>query len=88
MLAVLQDAVVCFQEHAAAKCKRKQSLHREAQEWISSTDRTYLFSFENVCEALGFDANYMRAGLMRWKRETRCRGSEKSSRTVVGRVGT
>ncbi len=34
MFAVLQDAVVCFQEHVGAKCKRKQSLHREAEEWI------------------------------------------------------
>jgi hypothetical protein len=88
MLAVLQDAVVCFQEHAGAKCKRKQSLHRDAEEWISNTDRTYLFSFENVCEALGFDAHYMRAGLMRWKQAARSSGSEKSSRQFVGRVGT
>jgi len=88
MLAVLQDAVVCFQEHVAAKCKRKQSLHREAEEWISNADRSYLFSFENVCEALGFDADYMREGLTRWKLAARQAGSEKSTRPVIGRVGT
>ena len=88
MLAVLQDAVVCFQEHVGAKCKRKQSMHREAEEWISNTDRSYLFSFENVCEALGFDADYMREGLLRWKRATRQSGSEKSPRPIIGRVGT
>jgi hypothetical protein len=30
----------------------------------------------------------MRAGLMRWKRAARSSDSEKSSRQVVGRVGT
>jgi hypothetical protein len=87
MLAVLQDAVICFQEHALAKCKRKQSLYREAEEWISDPDRSYLFSFENVCETLGFDANYMRNGLLRWKR-VRESGREKTATEVIGRVGT
>jgi hypothetical protein len=88
MLAVLQDAVVCFQEHVATKCKRKQSLHREAEEWIMNTDRSYLFSFENVCETLGFDPNYMREGLQRWKRSVVLGGSEKTGRQMIGRVGT
>jgi hypothetical protein len=88
MLAVLQDAVVCFQEHVGAKCKRKQSLHREAEEWISNTDRSYLFSFENVCETLGFDAHYMRDGLLRWKRAAGENVSEKNARQIIGRVGT
>jgi len=88
MLAVLQDAVMCFQEHVTAKCKRKQLLHRDAEEWIANSDRSYLFSFENVCEALGFDSNYMRQGLARWKRATRDNGKEKSARQVIGRVGT
>jgi|SRR5687767_4915471 len=84
MLAVLQDAVVCFQEHVSAKCKRKQSLHREAEEWISNTDRSYLFSFENVCESLGFDAHYMRDGLLRWKRTAGDNVSEKNARQTIG----
>jgi hypothetical protein len=88
MLAVLQDAVVCFQEHVVAKCKRKQSLHREAEEWIANDDRSYLFSFENVCETLGFDANYMRDGLLRWKRAARENGRERNARQIIGRVGT
>jgi hypothetical protein len=87
MLAVLQDAVICFQEHVVSKCKRKQALHREAEEWISNSDRSYLFAFENVCETLGFDANYMRDGLLRWKRK-RESGRENTAREVIGRVGT
>lgn len=67
MLAVLQDAVGCFQEHATAACKRRLAMHRDAEQWILSSDRSYLFSFECVCEALGYDADYMRQGLLRWK---------------------
>ena len=68
MLAVLQDAVGCFQEHVEAKCRRKRDMHSDAEDWIASRDRSYLFSFENICEALGFDPAYMREGLARWKR--------------------
>jgi hypothetical protein len=67
MLAVLQDAVVCFQDNVSTTCKRKQMMHRDAAAWIESTERSYLFSFENVCETLGYDAEYMRQGLLRWK---------------------
>ena len=30
-------------------------------------DRDWLFSFTNICEVLGFDPQYVRRGLMRWK---------------------
>jgi hypothetical protein len=84
MLAVLQDAVVCFQEYVSATYKRKQSMHEDAAEWISSRDRSYLFSFVNVCEALGFDADYMREGLARWKCAARGKVGEKSARQTIG----
>ena len=67
MFAVLQDAIVCFQDNFKATCKRKRSLYHDAEEWILSDDRFYLFSFENICEALGIDPAYVRQGLMRWK---------------------
>jgi hypothetical protein len=54
MLAVLQDAVVCFQDNVKATCKRKQTMHLDAAEWITNDDRSYPFSFENICEALGY----------------------------------
>ncbi len=78
MLAVLQDAVTCYQEHVLATCRRKQSMHRDAEEWILSSDQSYLFSFENVCEALGYNADYLRRGLLRWKETTLGIRSKKS----------
>ena len=67
MLAVLEDAIICFQDHVAATCKRKHSLHLEAEQWILDEDKSYLFSFENICDSLGFEPTYLRQGLVRWK---------------------
>ncbi len=67
MLAVLRDAVSCYQDHVAVRKGPKRALHLEAEEWILDRDRDDLFSFEVLCEALGYDPDYMRAGLCRWK---------------------
>lgn len=67
MLAILEDAVVCFQDNLSAPCKRRETLFLDAEAWFLSKDRSYLYSFENVCDALGFDADYLRQGLMAWK---------------------
>jgi hypothetical protein len=88
MLAVLQDAVVCFQENLMATCKRKRVMHVEAEEWILNEDKSYLFSFENVCEALGYDAGYMRAGLLRWKRTALAKRNNRGGRKIISRLGT
>jgi hypothetical protein len=82
MLAVLQDAVTCFQENIAATCKRKRALYQEAEEWFDAEDKSYLFSFENICEALGFDVSYLRQGLLRWKQKT----AERQSRQALTRA--
>ena len=67
MLAVLEDAVICFQDHVLASCKRKRLLHLEAEQWVLDEDKSYLFSFENICDALGLEPAYLRQGLIRWK---------------------
>ena len=67
MLAVLQDAVLCFQDHLTATEPRKQALHRDAEAWILHGDKSYLFSFDNICESIGVDSGYVRRGLMCWK---------------------
>lgn len=68
MLAVLEDAVVCFQDNLTAVTPRKQSLFRDAEEWIfEDGGKSYLFSFENICEGLALDPNYVRRGLLQWK---------------------
>ena len=67
VVAVLQDAVDCFQKHLNARDRRARQLYLDAEEWIGSDDRTWPFSFENVCDLLQINAEYLRRGLMVWR---------------------
>lgn len=67
MLGVLDDAVNCFQENLLAKSGRGRKLFDEAEEWILDEARDCIFSFENICEVLGFSGEYLRHDLVRWK---------------------
>jgi hypothetical protein len=78
MLAILQDAVVCFQDNLGATDKRKRQLFVEAQEWIMEENANYLYSFDSICALLGFSPSYLRQGLMSWK-ETML-GSQQAAR--------
>lgn len=67
MLAVLEDAVDCFQKYSIAKDPRGGQLFSEANEWVGSGDKGWLFSFENICDTLEIDPSYVRRGLRRWR---------------------
>lgn len=67
MLAVLEDAIGCFQHCFLARDEKGKGLFRDAEEWIMEENNHRLFSFENVCEVLGLNPNYVRQGLNRWK---------------------
>ncbi|MGD0950131.1 MAG: hypothetical protein ABSA52_22245, partial [Candidatus Binatia bacterium] len=66
IIAVLEDAINCFQKNLFATDKRGQRLFREADKWLMSADRELPFAFENICEFLSLDAEYIRKGLRRW----------------------
>ena len=66
MIAILEDAVDVYCKQIGAKDARGQQLFREAAEWLEATDRTWIFSFENVCDVLDLDAEYLRRGLHAW----------------------
>ena len=61
MLAVLEDAV--RDATLVANDPRARALRQEALDWIASPARQWLFSFENICDCLGLDADYLRRGL-------------------------
>jgi hypothetical protein len=67
MLAVLEDAITCFQKCAFARDSRSKASFAEAEQWIFAQGDDWLFSFENICEVLGFNPRYVRAGLTTWK---------------------
>jgi len=69
MLAVLEDAVDSYRKYALARDPREQACFLEAREWFVSDDRSWLFAFENVCDVLEMEPDYLRSGLDKWRRE-------------------
>lgn len=65
MLAVLEDAIECFQKYASSRSPKTRQLYEEAEEWILEQDSEWLFSFTQVCVTLGWNPQYIRKGLLR-----------------------
>ena len=75
-LAILEDAINCFQDNLTAESGKGKMLFNEAEEWILEEDGDWIFSFRNVCELLGFNPAYVRQGLLRWKQEKQCHNND------------
>jgi hypothetical protein len=69
MLAVLEDAISCFQKYAGASKGRRQRLFKEAEEWLLDEKSTWGFSYETICSTLDLNPQYLRNGLLKWKTE-------------------
>ena len=67
MAAVLEEAIRVYQQEAGSRNRRRQRLFRETEQWIESSDKSWPFSFERVCEVLRLDPDYLRRGLRAWK---------------------
>jgi hypothetical protein len=76
VIAVLEDAVYCFQKYLSAKDPKGQRLFREASEWMMNPplptrlvagNESPSLSFEYICEVLGLDPDYLRRGLRSWR---------------------
>ena len=67
ILSVLEDAIECFMKCIDASTSKGQRLFRDADEWIAHEDKRWVFSFDNVCDMLDINAEYMRMGLRKWK---------------------
>jgi len=74
MIAVLEDAVDVYRKQAGARDPRGEQLFQEAEAWIDDPDRTWLFSFQNICDVLDIDVDYLRRGLRAWKQRVRSGG--------------
>jgi len=67
ILSVLEDAVECFMKLIDSPTSKGQRLYRDADEWINLEDKHWVFSFDNVCDMLDINPEYMRRGLRDWK---------------------
>jgi hypothetical protein len=68
MTAIIEDAVQMYLKHARARDGLHGKLFADAEQWIESEDRTWVFSFETICDYLGLDSAYLRRGLRAHKR--------------------
>jgi hypothetical protein len=71
MFAVIEDAIDTYRKHAAATRREHRELFEEAERWIASADRSYLYTFETICDYLGLESEYVRRGLHAWKARAR-----------------
>jgi hypothetical protein len=69
MLAVLEDAMRCYQTYAASRSSAQRRLFVEAEAWLMDRRADGAFAFITVCETLGIDPNCLREGLRRWRVE-------------------
>jgi hypothetical protein len=67
MLAVLEDAMRCYQTYARSRNRAQRRLFVEAEAWLMDRGADGAFAFETVCEALGIEPSCLRDGLRRWR---------------------
>lgn len=61
--ALLFDGVQAYIHYSLSATRKERSRYAEAFNWITDTGLEYAFSFNNVCEALGLNPDYLRLGL-------------------------
>lgn len=63
-LAVLWEAVFDLQKFRYAQRRRQQRLYWEAYEWVASEERSWPYSFVNLCEHLDLSPESVREQLL------------------------
>src|SRR4030095_15952584 len=58
-----EDAVQEYRKYSRAHDADGKKRFREVEEWIMRGGNDWIFSFDNVCELLGLDPQYVRRGL-------------------------
>jgi hypothetical protein len=63
LAAILEDAVQEYRKYNGAHDPKSKSRFRDVEEWFNRRDREWIFSFDNVCELLCLDPEYVRRRL-------------------------
>ncbi len=64
MSAILFDGIQAFITYASSPSDDEKQQNIEALRWVQDRRTDYVFSFENVCECLGVNPDYLRCGLI------------------------
>ena len=67
MLAVLEDAMRCYQTSTNSRSRAQRRMFVEAEAWLMDRKAEGPFAFETVCETLGINPSCLRDGLRRWR---------------------
>jgi hypothetical protein len=70
MLAILEDAAWCIMRGRSRRRYAIRALAADAASWVEADDRAWPFSFVNICDVLGVDADALRVRLL--KSESSC----------------
>jgi hypothetical protein len=63
-LAVMWEAVLDLDKYRFAQRRRQQRLYWEAYQWITANDRSWPFSFVNLCDSIGLTVEPVRKRLL------------------------
>ncbi|MBS3096038.1 hypothetical protein J4480_01205 [Candidatus Woesearchaeota archaeon] len=80
MLAVLEDAVGVYQKNLFERSRKGKAKFREAEEYILEEGSDWPYSFENACEYVGLNPDYVRQGLTNWKEQRLANALPKSAK--------
>jgi hypothetical protein len=68
MAAVLEDAIALYLKPTSSGTSQARDGLRDARQWLHSEDRSWVFSFLRVCEALDLDPDAIRRRLRSHRR--------------------
>jgi hypothetical protein len=63
MAAVLEDAIAMYLKPTSSGTSQARHVLRDARQWLHSEDRSWVFSFLRICEALNLDPDAIRRSL-------------------------
>ncbi|HZO83513.1 MAG TPA: hypothetical protein VFB33_17610 [Candidatus Binataceae bacterium] len=67
MLAVLEDAMRCYQTCGNSRSRARQRMFAEAEAWLLDGSADGPFAFETICQTLGIEPGCLRKGLREWR---------------------
>src|SRR6266508_4391183 len=70
LVALLEDAIHTYRKYRATRDRVGKGRFREAKKWIMRGSNDWIFSFNNVCELLGLNPDYVRRGVIESANET------------------
>jgi hypothetical protein len=79
MAMILEDAIACYLRYRDAKSAVGRRERQAAERWLFSRDRRWIFSFENICNHLGADPEFVRGQI----RARRLKGSLGRHRSAI-----